>query len=207
MAPPDSSHRRTLLDERCARHQFEAGVDLCRQCGFAFCGECLVYSFGERQPPFCIPCALAASGVRSGAARAPAMPKKELRRREKEAKRAAKIAADAAATQAAVPEIDWSLPINGNSNRNGNGQINGIGQINGNGQINGDGSGSGEGHPDAAEDDGSGEGAPPPPPTSDGAYPTFEDVPSAGRPQAPVTPPKATPRGGMFRKKNKVVPF
>ena len=46
MAHHDTAHRRSLLDERCARHQFEAAVDRCRQCGHAFCGECLVYSFG-----------------------------------------------------------------------------------------------------------------------------------------------------------------
>jgi hypothetical protein len=112
MAHHDTAHHRSLLDERCARHQFEAAVDRCRQCGHTFCGECLVYSFGDKQPPFCIPCALSAAGVRSNAARSPAMPKKELRRRQKAEARIADEAAERASA-AAAPQIDWSLPING----------------------------------------------------------------------------------------------
>jgi hypothetical protein len=111
MAHHDTAHRRSLLDERCARHQFEAAVDRCRQCGNTFCGECLVYAFGEKQPPFCIPCALAASGVRSNAARQPAMAKKELRRRQRAE---ARIAEEAEVrSESATTQIDWSLPING----------------------------------------------------------------------------------------------
>ena len=102
------SHRRSRLDERCARHQFEGAVDRCRQCGNAFCGECLVYAFGDRQPPFCIPCALSASGVRSGAARVPTVSKRELRKREKEALKAAR--APDPPSESDGPEIDWSLP-------------------------------------------------------------------------------------------------
>jgi hypothetical protein len=111
MSHHDTAPRRTLLDERCARHQFEAAVDRCRQCGNTFCGQCLVYSFGEKQPPFCIPCALSASGIRSNAANRPAMPKKELRRRQRaEARVAEEVEARAATTTA---QIDWSLPIDG----------------------------------------------------------------------------------------------
>lgn len=109
MSHDDTAHRRSLLDERCARHQFEAAIDRCRQCGHPFCGECLVYSFGDKQPPFCIPCALSASGVRSNAARQPALPKKELKRRQKaEARIAEEAEVRAGATTA---QIDWSLPI------------------------------------------------------------------------------------------------
>jgi hypothetical protein len=114
MAHHDTDHTRSLLDERCARHQFEAAVDRCRQCGHPFCGECLVYSFGEKQPPFCVPCALSAAGVRSNAARPPAMPKKELRRRQKAESRVAEEAVARAATVGT--RIDWSLPIDGNGN-------------------------------------------------------------------------------------------
>ncbi len=158
MADHHAAHRRSPLDERCVRHQFEAAIDRCRQCGNVFCGECLVYSFGESQPPFCVPCALSASGVRSNAGRAPAMAKKELRRREKEARR---IARQVAATPEPVTEIDWSLPVNGRD------------------------------------------------PNTDPAYPSFEDVPSGGRPQAPAPPaPKDKAKLGLFgRKKSKVVPF
>jgi len=117
MSQPDNAHRRSLLDERCARHQFEAAIDRCRQCGHPFCGECLVYSFGDSQPPFCIPCALAAAGVRSNAARPPALGKKELRRRQKAE---ARIAEEAAARATAAPSpIDWSLPITGNGSSSG----------------------------------------------------------------------------------------
>jgi hypothetical protein len=111
MSHHDTAHRRSLLDERCARHQFEAAVDRCRQCGHPFCGECLVYSFGEKQPPFCIPCALSAAGVRSNAARQPALPKKELRRRQRAETRVAEEAAQRAS--AGTAQIDWSLPIDG----------------------------------------------------------------------------------------------
>ena len=102
-----------FMDERCARHQFEAAIDRCRECGHAFCGECLVYSFGERQPPFCIPCALSASGVRSNAGRTPALSKKEIRRRQKETERLAKESAAQTEAAAGEAQIDWSLPVNG----------------------------------------------------------------------------------------------
>jgi len=69
-----------------------------------------VYSFGDKQPPFCIPCALSASGVRSNAARSPAMPKKELRKRQREVERARERTAMAEQT---TTRIDWSLPIDG----------------------------------------------------------------------------------------------
>jgi hypothetical protein len=117
MAHQDTDHSRSLLDERCARHQFEAAIDRCRQCGHPFCGECLVYSFGEKQPPFCVPCALSAAGVRSNAARPAAMPKKELRRRQKAE---ARVAEEAEARAANVEtRIDWSLPIDGSGSGSG----------------------------------------------------------------------------------------
>jgi hypothetical protein len=67
-----------------------------------------VYSFGRKQQPFCVACALAAAGVRSNAARQPAMSRKELKRQAKERKKAEK-ARKAAKTVQSV-EIDWSLP-------------------------------------------------------------------------------------------------
>jgi len=68
----------------CENHPFEMGDDLCGHCGREYCDECLVYPRGPKKPPFCIPCALAASGVRSTAARGPAVSKRELKRRRKE---------------------------------------------------------------------------------------------------------------------------
>ena len=72
------------MEERCSRHQFEPAEDVCRTCGWDFCGECLVYSFGPDKPPYCLSCALAASGVRSNAGRAPLRTKREIKARHKE---------------------------------------------------------------------------------------------------------------------------
>lgn len=101
----DFDHRHSPLDERCVRHQFEPAIDRCRQCGNAFCGECLVYSFGPKEAPFCVPCALAAAGVRSTAGRAPVASKREMRRREKEARQVRRNEAPPSR-----PTIDWSIP-------------------------------------------------------------------------------------------------
>lgn len=69
----------------CIRHTFERAEDNCRTCGLSFCGECLVYSFGPKRPPYCIPCAIAASGVRSTAGNPPAS-RRQLRAAAKERK-------------------------------------------------------------------------------------------------------------------------
>lgn len=72
------------MDGRCERHLFDQAVDLCGRCGGEYCPDCLVYSFGPSKPPFCLPCAVEAAGVRQGAGfRAPGGRKerKELRRR------------------------------------------------------------------------------------------------------------------------------
>jgi hypothetical protein len=72
------------MEERCTKHQFEGAEDVCRTCGWDFCGECLVYSFGPNKPPYCLSCALAASGVRTTAGNAPLRSKKEIKLRHKE---------------------------------------------------------------------------------------------------------------------------
>jgi hypothetical protein len=72
------------LEERCARHQFEAAEDVCRTCGYDFCGECLVYAFGANKAPYCLSCALAASGVRSTATVRPVRSKREIKDRHKQ---------------------------------------------------------------------------------------------------------------------------
>jgi hypothetical protein len=89
------------------RHQFEPAIDRCRQCDDPCCAECLVYSFGPDTPPFCVHCALAAAGVRVRGSRPTKVSRRELRRREKEAKAAAKAAEEAARRE---PVIDWSIP-------------------------------------------------------------------------------------------------
>lgn len=74
------------MEGRCERHLFDQAVDLCGRCGCEFCPDCLVYSFGPSKPPFCLPCAVEAAGVRQGAGFGPAPGRKELkelkRRRE-----------------------------------------------------------------------------------------------------------------------------
>jgi len=72
------------MHEPCAKHQFEPAEDVCRTCGWDFCGECLVYAFGADKPPYCLSCALAASGVRSGAANPQIRTKREIKARHKE---------------------------------------------------------------------------------------------------------------------------
>jgi hypothetical protein len=37
----------------------------CRTCGRAYCSRCLVFAFGPNKPPYCVSCALTASGVRN----------------------------------------------------------------------------------------------------------------------------------------------
>lgn len=50
----------------CLRHYEEPIADRCRSCNHPFCGRCLVYAFGPKKPPYCVGCALTASGVRNG---------------------------------------------------------------------------------------------------------------------------------------------
>jgi hypothetical protein len=74
------------MEGRCERHLFDQAADLCGRCGMEFCADCLVYSFGPKKPPFCLPCAVEAAGVRQGAGFRPAPGRKAqkelLRRRE-----------------------------------------------------------------------------------------------------------------------------
>jgi hypothetical protein len=78
------------MQGRCEKHLFEGAEDTCGKCGFEFCGECLVYAFGAKKPPLCIPCAVAAAGIRSTAGNRPAAPPRELRQMQKERKLAFK---------------------------------------------------------------------------------------------------------------------
>ena len=68
--------------ESCTKHMHETGVDLCRRCGEAWCGTCLIYAFGPKKPPYCMSCAMVAGGVRT-CATLPALSRKELRARRK----------------------------------------------------------------------------------------------------------------------------
>ena len=67
------------MEGRCERHLFDRAVDLCGRCGCEFCADCLVYSFGPKKPPFCLPCAVEAAGVRNGAGSRPSLGRKEAK--------------------------------------------------------------------------------------------------------------------------------
>jgi hypothetical protein len=72
------------MEGRCDRHQFDRSVDRCGRCGGEFCSTCVVYSFGPKKPPFCLPCAVTAAGVRTKAAKVPPMSRKERKLLERE---------------------------------------------------------------------------------------------------------------------------
>jgi hypothetical protein len=67
------------MEGRCERHLFDQAIDLCERCGAEFCGDCLVYSFGPKKPPYCLPCAVEQAGVRKGAIR-PAVSRRDRKR-------------------------------------------------------------------------------------------------------------------------------
>lgn len=75
------------MQGRCDKHLFETATDVCRACGHEFCPDCLVYSFGAQQAPFCVPCAVAAAGIRTTAGVRPVRSRRELRRLSRERRR------------------------------------------------------------------------------------------------------------------------
>lgn len=84
----------------CMRHYEEPVVAYCRTCARPYCSRCLVYSFGPEKPPFCVGCALNASGVRNKNKPIPVAVQAEAgpdRRAEKAARRAEKVQAKATA--------------------------------------------------------------------------------------------------------------
>ena len=97
----------------CSRHQFDPAIDRCRTCDEPFCAECLLYAFGDKQPPFCMTCALAASGVRVRGAKAPKVSRREIRRREKEARAASHLRSLPAPPT--DPPGGWSEPTSSES--------------------------------------------------------------------------------------------
>lgn len=95
----------------CVRHYEEPMEARCRACQRTFCSRCLVYSFGPNKPPYCVGCALSASGVRSTKlAHASAPPPDEEvgtdRRTERAARRAAKAEARAMRKAAKRGEVE-----------------------------------------------------------------------------------------------------
>jgi len=98
------------MQGRCDKHLFEAAEDTCGRCGYEFCGECLVYAFGAKRPPFCIPCAVAAAGLRSTAGNRPLAEPREMRSLRKE-RRAAKRRGRRSADVPAVPEVELAMGL------------------------------------------------------------------------------------------------
>lgn len=92
------------MDRTCSKHPFEGAEDACRRCGAWFCGECLVYAFGPRRPPYCIGCAIAAAGVRSTAAN-PSASRKELRAAAKERRKQRKASRSVQVSEALASAI------------------------------------------------------------------------------------------------------
>ncbi len=94
--------------EACIKHSFEPGIDMCRRCGGSWCKDCLVYAFGEKNPPFCMSCAMVAGGVRTTATR-PALPKRELKALRKAINAEAKTRARSGADSASEPEDELAV--------------------------------------------------------------------------------------------------
>jgi hypothetical protein len=69
-----------------------------------------VYSFGAKKPPFCIPCAVAAAGIRSSAGIRPIADAREMKALRKERRSAArKQRRDGTPVPAALPSLAPSL--------------------------------------------------------------------------------------------------
>jgi len=108
------------MQGRCDKHLFEAAEDQCGRCGYEFCGECLVYAFGLKKPPFCIPCAVVAAGIRSNASPAvlDAGQRKQLRRERRSAFRRGRRVGLSTPQLDALPDGELSaedapiLPVN-----------------------------------------------------------------------------------------------
>lgn len=102
----------------CMRHFEEPEVARCRSCDRPFCNRCLVWAFGPNKPPFCVGCALNASGVRIPAktvmvsSEPPAQVKRELKAQRRAEKAEARALKRAARKKAPEAEADQSRPTN-----------------------------------------------------------------------------------------------
>lgn len=100
----------------CVRHFEEPVMALCRTCGQPYCSRCLVFAFGPKKPPYCVSCALTASGVRvTNKAAVPVVSDPDSvpandQRVERAARRAQKAAARAAAKEAKKRRGDGPPP-------------------------------------------------------------------------------------------------
>lgn len=101
------------MDGRCERHLFDRAIDRCGRCGLEFCHTCVIYPFGNSKPPFCLPCAVEAAGVRSGAGSGRAMSRRERKQLERERREGDLVGTGSASSSRAVPtaeeafDMDW----------------------------------------------------------------------------------------------------
>ena len=72
----------------CIEHPYEHAEGLCQRCGAPYCSDCLLYPFGPAKPPYCVPCAVKAGGVRRTAGNRMRVEPKETKRRLKEWRKA-----------------------------------------------------------------------------------------------------------------------
>lgn len=79
--PPDVADAPPVArsDLWCEEHQQDPSEDLCGWCGRGYCPTCLVYPFGRRKPPYCLRCAVEASGVHHPATRRAVLTKADRR--------------------------------------------------------------------------------------------------------------------------------
>ena len=96
----------------CNRHSFEYAENVCSKCGIAFCHDCLVYPRGPKKPPLCVPCAIAAAGVRSSARNQSNLSRREVKKRVREAKGLQQPQPYVEAPAAANTDRDFELTSN-----------------------------------------------------------------------------------------------
>jgi hypothetical protein len=100
------------MTAQCAKHHFDRAVGLCGHCGLTFCAACLVYAHGPDKPPYCIPCALTAGGVRRASTAPKASWREKRARRKLLAAQAARLDEVAAlgGSRAPRPAADATTP-------------------------------------------------------------------------------------------------
>jgi hypothetical protein len=66
----------------CQRHLFEPAIDVCGGCRETYCADCLVWPFGRAKLPYCLTCAVQASGVRQRSSKLPRLTRRDLKELE-----------------------------------------------------------------------------------------------------------------------------
>jgi hypothetical protein len=102
------------MEGRCERHQFDRAIDRCGRCGGEFCHTCVVYPFGAKKAPYCLPCAVEAAGVRSGAGHSRPISRRERKRLDRE-RESAMVAATPAVAEPEPFDMDWFSTGTGHS--------------------------------------------------------------------------------------------